>query len=375
MRLRPSTTAAIAATAVILNRATTLAAPASYCAVADEICFQWGVPEAVASSGSGNVYFQLRAPTSYSWVGLGIGSRMEGADMFIMYENGKGNVTLSTRQGLNHIMPTYKEKTGVELLAGSGVIDGHMVANIRCGDCSELSVKGSNGWLSAWKAGSSLASTDTSARISYHDSHDLFSVDFAKAAVSSDTNPFVGGGNKGNNTGSGSNGSGSGAVVQDKNPNEDLLHAHGIIMSVVFLIGYPVGSMVMPMLGKWLLHASWQMVVFLLMWAGFGAGYVLSRRLNLPVLGWLHHQHFLKHKKRGPISYAHIWYGRLLIVLGMINGGLGLQLAGLDGPFVITYCTILGIFAALYLGSMVIGVLRKRRAATPGSQSSMEQTK
>lgn len=206
--------------------------------------------------------------------------------MFVMYDDGNGNVTLSTRQGLNHVMPTYRQKKGVELLAGSGVVDGHMVANVRCSDCSMLSLKDTNGWLSAWKKGSSLASTSPSAQIAYHDGHDQFSVDFTKAAVSSDSNPFVSsrGGNAsgGNASGSGSGSSSPGAgVVETSDPNRDILHAHGIIMSIVFLIGYPVGSMVMPLLGKWLLHASWQMVMFLLMWAGFGVGYVLSRRLDL----------------------------------------------------------------------------------------------
>ncbi|GAB0138472.1 hypothetical protein EsDP_00006707 [Epichloe bromicola] len=393
MRFQSSKGAIVAATA-ILNVATAQAAPTSYCSVDNQVCFQWGVPEAVANSGSGNVYFQLRAPTSYAWVGLGIGSRMQGSDMFVMYENGNGNVTLSTRQGLNHVMPTYRQKKGVELLAGSGVVDGHMVANVRCSDCSMLSLRDTNGWLSAWKKGSSLASTSPSAQIAYHDGHDQFSVDFTKAAVSSDSNPFVSsrGGNAsgGNGSGSGSNpGAGSGSesgssspgagVVKTSDPNRDIIHAHGI-MSIVFLIGYPVGSMVMPLLGKWLLHASWQMVMFLLMWAGFGVGYVLSRRLDLffmqahtrlgvilcclvslqPVLGWLHHQHYVKHQRRGAVSHAHIWYGRALIILGMVNGGLGLQLAGMDRPFVIAYCTIAGVFAALYVGSVILGAVKGR---------------
>ncbi|KAG6060957.1 hypothetical protein E4U17_003027 [Claviceps sp. LM77 group G4] len=355
------------------NAANVLAVPTSYCSVDKEVCFQWAVPEAAASSGTGNIYFQLRAPTSYAWIAVAIGSQMVGSDMFVVYDNGHGNVTLSTRPGLKHGMPEYKAHPGVTLLAGSGIVNGQMVANVRCSSCSTLSMKSTNSWSSAWKKGASLASMDQAARIPYHDGHDSFSVDFSKAAVSSDSNPFVG------NVAAAV--SGSGVSQEDSSSdNKGLLYAHGIIMSLVFLIGFPVGSMLMPLLGKWLVHASWQIVAFILMWVGFGVGYVLSRRWDMfftqahtrlglilcilisfqPVLGWLHHQYYVQHQRRGAISHAHVWFGRILIILGMINGGLGLQLAGNDRAFVIAYCVILAVFAASYLASAVLGAARRR---------------
>lgn len=228
---------------------------------------------------------------------MGIGKQMNGADMFVMYANGNGNVTLSTRRGLNHIMPEYNSKSGVELLAGSGVSNGQMVANVRCSSCSELKLTSSNGWLSAWKRGSALDSTSPEAQIDYHDGNALFSVDFSKATISEDKNPFVGSDDGGSGSGgSGSGGSGGGnspggGVVVESDPNQTLIYAHGIIMSVVFLLGYPIGSMLMPLLGKWALHAGWQLVTFLAMWAGFGVGYILARRTDLvsfPRFAFLH---------------------------------------------------------------------------------------
>ena len=43
-----------------------------------------------------------------------------------------------------------------------------------------------------------------------------------------------------------------------------------------------------------------------------------------PVLGWVHHFCFKKYQRRTVWSHAHIWLGRILITLGVINGGLGL---------------------------------------------------
>ncbi|KHN98343.1 uncharacterized protein MAM_04104 [Metarhizium album ARSEF 1941] len=358
------------------------AATASQCPVPGQICFQWAVPEAAASSGSGSVYLQMRAPTSYEWVGLGIGSRMNGADMFVMYTDGAGNVTLSTRRGLGHVMPLYSPKAGVELLAGSGEMDGQMVANVKCNSCSRLTLGSSNAWLSAWKQGTGLASTKPDAQIDYHDGNAVFSVDFSKATIPSDQNPFASGDGNGGNATSAPGGDGHGVAVVQGDPVRTLLYAHGIIMSAVFVLGYPIGAMLMPLLGRWAMHAGWQLVTFMAMWAGVGVGYVLSRRTDLqchsqlgiilaclvslqPLLGYLHHRHYLKSKQRGIVSHFHIWYGRLLIILGVIDGGLGLQLAGNDYTFVVTYCVLVAVVAAAYVAVVLFKMRRTRRAGVP----------
>lgn len=41
-------------------------------------------------------------------------------------------------------------------------------------------------------------------------------------------------------------------------------------------------------------------------------------------LGQLHHAEFQRTGKRSPWSYAHIWMGRTVIILAIINGGIGL---------------------------------------------------
>jgi F0F1-type ATP synthase assembly protein I len=56
-----------------------------------------------------------------------------------------------------------------------------------------------------------------------------------------------------------------------------VLRAHGVIMSIVFLAGYPLGAVLMTMIGKWFIHAGWQVIVFVGMWAGFALGYVYAR--------------------------------------------------------------------------------------------------
>jgi hypothetical protein len=96
-----------------------------------------GIPSSstISQTSSGGIYFQLSAPTSYQWVGLGIGGQMQGASIFVMYANGLGNVTISARDGgQGHVEPTQDSslQSGVTLLAGSGIVDGRMIANVYC---------------------------------------------------------------------------------------------------------------------------------------------------------------------------------------------------------------------------------------------------
>jgi hypothetical protein len=200
---------------------------------------------------------------------------MRGAEIFLMYQDGDGNVTLSTREGEGHRMPTFSERSGVELIEGSGVRDSRMVANVRCSDCGSLDLEGENSWIAAWSSGDPLDSTDVREPISYHDGRNVFSVDFAQAGISSSADPFpdTGSDDSGNEDDDG------GAITESGGDGDNwdtIIMAHGIIMSIVFLVLYPVGSMLMPLLGKWLVHASFQTIAFLLMWAGFACGYVYA---------------------------------------------------------------------------------------------------
>jgi hypothetical protein len=81
----------------------------------------------------------------------------------------------------------------------------------------------------------------------------------------------------------------------------------------------------------------------------------------MPILGQLHHRNFKKYQRRTGVSYAHIWTGRLIIPLGMINGGLGFKFADntVYGPIV--YGIVAGIFFCVYVVAVVIGERRRAK--------------
>jgi hypothetical protein len=194
---------------------------------------------------------------------------MSGSTMFVVYQDGSGNVTLSTRKGHGHVMPKYNRMSNVKLIDGSGMLNKTMVANIHWSDASGIGLKGSNHWISAWKKGSSLDTSDATTDFEQHDETDSFSVDLSKASVSSNANPFT----------NSPNTSGNDNAVSRVGGGEDHTGSiHGAIMAVIFLLGFPIGSVLMPLLGKWLIHASWQMMAFSGMWIGFGVGKVAADR-------------------------------------------------------------------------------------------------
>lgn len=57
---------------------------------------------------------------------------MSGSNIFVMYTSADGqNVTVSPRLGTGHVQPQHATDAQVELLAGSGIADGMMTANVK----------------------------------------------------------------------------------------------------------------------------------------------------------------------------------------------------------------------------------------------------
>ncbi|KAJ4297264.1 hypothetical protein N0V88_004182 [Collariella sp. IMI 366227] len=379
--------------------------PLSKCS-SEGICFSIAVPSSSAQAGSGNIYFQIRAPTSMQWVALGTGSSMTGSNIFVMYQDGHGNLTLSPRLGMGYIMPsldTSSSAARLNLLAGSGISsDGKtMTANVACPNCQSWATGGSMSlsgtstpWIAAWKQGSSLATTSQGASIAQHDEHMQFNVDLTKASIKSDANPF----NVAVDSSSGDGSSfgpgfdpGSGGIdgISGGGPVRGaVLVGHGVLMALVFCILYPLGSWLMPVFKIWWLHAVWQTIAFALMWAGFGMGLAIGQERNMlfnnthttfgvvivafmgiqPVLGLLHHRYFVKHQKRGVISYGHIWWGRIMILLGVVNGGLGLQMARERTGLYAAYGVVAGVILVGYAVWVLFCTTRKG-ATVDGTQA------
>jgi hypothetical protein len=165
--------------------------------------------------------------------------------------------------------------------------------------------------------------------------------------------------------------------------------SHAIVMSLVFVVLMPFVALTLylPYTKKVLhMHGPLQILSIILVIVGLALGVRLAKPLRLtagyhqiigyavvamlfsvqPVLGLLQHLHFRKTGTRSGMGLGHQWLGRTVIILGVVNGGLGMRESGPVGDsWVPTYAPILyGIVATvvllIYLAVVVGNAMRKR---------------
>jgi hypothetical protein len=363
-----------------------------------DVCFAVNVPQQSASSGSGDIFFQLSAPTTYSWVALAQGTAMDNANMFIMHSSADGtNVTLSARNTSGHIMPTHNTAADVYLMEGSGISDGKMTANVRCTNCNSWSTgsmslqDSTSDWLYAYHQGSPINSDDTNAIISQHDRHGNFQWDLSRATGGSNPNPFTSAATTANSSSSTNEWQQMSTQSQNR-----YAQAHGALAGLAFVGILPIGAILVRLAsfsGLAWIHGGLQIFGYILFVAAAGIGIYManaSDRLDdphaviglllfavlffMPIVGTIHHKKYKQVQRRTFWSYGHIFTGRVGIILGIINGGLGLRLADASRSSVIAYGVIAGLMGVAYLGAIAFGELKRGRKS-PQTATSHAETK
>lgn len=319
---------------------------------------------------------------------------MAGSNIFIVYTNGNGNVTLSPRRGEGEFEPEPDTTANVTLLEGSGVQGNKMVANIMCANCQRWNggstdfSSNSGEWIHASRPGDSLDSTDLDEELEQHNDHGSFTWTYTSAQGGQDVNPFV--------SRAGSNGvssppqaaggdvsSNSGDVEEE--PSYEMVTAHGTLASIAVLVIFPLGAIVIRTVSvsPWI-HAGIQILgyFFFATAASLGIyiahvehafvnahpiiGLIVFLFLTIqPFAGVLHHNSYKKTHRRTITSYFHVWTGRLLIILGMINGGLGIKLAGdVRTGYKIAYGVVAGAVGVAYLIAAVFGEIKRSKGGS-----------
>ncbi|CZR52529.1 uncharacterized protein PAC_02406 [Phialocephala subalpina] len=162
-------------------------------------------------------------------------------------------------------------------------------------------------------------------------------------------------------------------------------NAHACMMSVVFLVLYPLGAIALHLpLPSFLrkirivtsVHVPLQILGLAMMIAAMGLGIDIANDLHMfsmgtipahvvigllatcmiiiiqPAMGILQHLHFRKTGGKSVFAYIHRWNGRVAIILGMINQGLGFKLVGIGSVVhahsLIRNFVILGVFGGIW---------------------------
>lgn len=327
---------------------------------------------------------------------------MADANMFLVYasESNPSNITVSPRTAPGHVPPQYNHNAQVALLPHSGVdiATGDITAEIECFTCLEgyggyMDPDGTETrWVWAFKemdkkdGETRLRSDDVTAPITFHDEFGRVIVNLSRARTdpSSSRDLF-------------SDPDFSAVRPVDKagddgGTNYNMAIAHGLLMSLAFLLLFPVFTLSVP-LGYPLMknHAPLQGVtlgIALLgavlgfrIWSSAGRnthphpilGLTLISILLLiqPVLGYIQHEYFLRVGGKSYFAYIHRWLGRVGILLGVVNGILGFAWVGaLDRgaggwhTAMVWYLVVAGVGLVAYLsvrGWLVLVLKRKRK--------------
>ncbi|KAK3312690.1 integral membrane protein [Apodospora peruviana] len=166
-------------------------------------------------------------------------------------------------------------------------------------------------------------------------------------------------------------------TFEDQASVPSLATAHGILMGLAFVVFMPIGAVLIRSIESknalWI-HASCQLTGLALVIAGLVTGVRLFQIkdqldnnvhtvlgaviavgiLLQPFIGYIHHRRYVRTQQRSNWSTIHVWFGRTLLLLGIVNGGLGLQLA-LGSPEysevgLIVYSVLAGVAGLLLLG-------------------------
>ena len=87
---------------------------------------------------------------------------------------------------------------------------------------------------------------------------------------------------------------------------------------------------------------------------------VVGALLLQAIGGILNHYVYKKHKKRTAVAIVHVWWGRVIVTLGIINGGLGLMLSGNTVKGEIAYGVIAGMIWLTWVVVVIWSQLRSR---------------
>jgi len=85
-----------------------------------------------------------------------------------------------------------------------------------------------------------------------------------------------------------------------------------------------------------------------------------------PFFGYMHHRRYIRTQQRSAWAPLHVWYGRALLLLGILNGGLGLQLASGSPAYsragMIAYSVLAAVAGLALLGLIVHAHVAKTKA-------------
>ncbi|KAK5112884.1 hypothetical protein LTR85_011111 [Meristemomyces frigidus] len=339
---------------------------------------------------NGDIYIHMSAPTSRSWVGVGIGENMANAFMLVAYasSNGTGMTTSPRVARHGNSEPMWAEEMVFEKIwsdayapnCNTAAPGGIQISHGVCKNCSGFSAEDYSNtalpFIYAVGPEMTLHSDELDAPLRRHEVYGHFTLDMTIATTNAsslygrvpapnlnDTNAVV--------ADSTFASAGSSAPLGPSQDADAYPTVHAVMMSLAFVLVFPLGALVLRLLKSVLWHAVAQVVGIVLVLIGLGTGIRISQEYNrtrsftsshqtlgLLVfclvliqlgLGLTSHAIFRRTKKPTLIGKIHLVLGPSLILLALVNGGLGLDLASSHTSSKVAYGVCVTVVGLIFL--------------------------
>ncbi|EPS30423.1 hypothetical protein PDE_05374 [Penicillium oxalicum 114-2] len=334
--------------------------------------------------GSNDLHFHLSGPASYSWIAVGTGDEMADSMMILVYSSADGkNVTVSPRLASGEQEPEYSSSIDVTLLEGTGLANNIMTVNARCNNCTTWKTgsldlqSSSQPWnFALGPTGSSvrlLRSDSKTASIERHSKYGVFKMDMVHATGGSDGLPST-------SSYAQSQGTESEEFTSDSNwPS--IIHALAACIAIIFL--FPFGAIllrVFPQSVRW--HWVNQTLSTGIAILGLILGFYLSTQFTksqswnsthqiigiiilIAILlqwgmGFWHHLQYKKTKAPTRFGVVHRYFGFIVILLAIINGGIGLDWSYASTGAIVGYSVGVAVVSLVFVGLLVWARLKPR---------------
>ncbi|KAL4780597.1 hypothetical protein BJX76DRAFT_360721 [Aspergillus varians] len=401
--MRPSSVSwLITVTSVLVLASWAVGEPVQYCRFGHEngpdatVDFCLGITTyRNTSSGDHDMYVSIQATRSSAlgWTALGTGSMMAGSLMFIIYgdpfSHQAPTVSIRTIDGHHQPRVLAQNDTGeakIRLLqAGWASInatevdepkrDSVSIAKVAivCYSCGKwpgapISADASaQPWVWAWNYQQELNGYSEDIHLKSHQHHassggwGRFYVDMARS-TSNDTAPSLPPIRPGIAT------LGVSEIPGGWSWMSPIVHIHGFLMSSAFLILFPAGVIAMRSGSpkSFQCHRILQLLASTFLLTGTAIGLIRAHRISSfhhyigiivavcsivqIALGWRHHVLFVRIPQRQWASHAHIWLGRLFLLLGWTNVITGLLLTGHGWSLISLATSFISVVAFALIG-------------------------
>ncbi|KAJ5587478.1 uncharacterized protein N7459_003243 [Penicillium hispanicum] len=339
---------------------------------------------------SAQLYLHLSGPTDYSWLAVGTGSEMKNSLMFIVYANAKGdNITVSPRLSSGEQEPRYSSSIAFDILEGTGIANNSMTLNARCSNCTSwatgsLDLKST---AQSWIFGlgpvggqvASLRSNSPAANLERHSKYGSFTMNMVQATGGSGGLPT----SYSTATGSALDG---GVTTDSSWPT--VIHAVCACVGLILLT--PLGVVflrILPASVRW--HWVNQSLAATLGIVGIMVGLYLSTMFNksqdyssshqilgiviliLVIAQWSmglwHHRIFQRSQTPTQIGPVHRYVGYVVLLLAIINGGIGLTWSSASTGTVLGYSItvlVIGLGTVAVFGWARVNAMRNQKQYT-----------